>query len=180
MICGHLLAATAPQLLPQQPSRQVEARTRQEIEEKKQQLRHVVGDSYRCAHGRTCLGDCCRAVRTLLSALCRDLISSADTIVDISRSCHRVVEVISSLQCGLADVAAGVGPSRGAPHETASTSYDRLYGEHWLPEAVNEVIQSRSISALLMTLCLLPNSIGQPCEAVGRRTRGHLWLAGRT
>eukprot|EP00887_Chlorella_sp_A99_P006773 scaffold2.g6773.t1 len=83
--------------------REVEARTRHEIEEKKQQLRHVVGDSY------------------------RDLISSADIIIGISNSCHHVVDVVGSLQQGLADVASAIEQRRATPQEQAASSYDRLY-----------------------------------------------------
>ncbi|PSC70573.1 conserved oligomeric Golgi complex subunit 1 [Micractinium conductrix] len=83
--------------------REVETRTHHEIEEKKQQLRHVVGDSY------------------------RDLISSADTIIDIARSCQRLVELTGGLQGGLGALAAGAAAGGGAPPTPAASSYDRLY-----------------------------------------------------
>lgn len=59
---------------------------------------------------------------------CRDLISSADTIINISRSCHHMVDVIGNLQRGLADVASGIEQRRGTAQEQAASSYDRLYG----------------------------------------------------
>ncbi|KAI3432884.1 hypothetical protein D9Q98_010466 [Chlorella vulgaris] len=85
-------------------AREVAAQTRHAIEEKKQQLRRVVGDSY------------------------RDLISSADTIIDISRSCHRLVELTGAVQRGLSDMAGGItARGAGGSAEPAASSYDRLY-----------------------------------------------------
>lgn len=58
-----------------------------------------------------------------------DLISSADTIIDIARSCHRLVDLTSGLQQGLGTLAAGAadaGAAAGAAPGAAS-SYDRLY-----------------------------------------------------
>ncbi|PRW61397.1 Conserved oligomeric Golgi complex subunit 1 [Chlorella sorokiniana] len=88
--------------------REVETKTRHEIEQKKHQLRQVVGDSY------------------------RDLISSADTIIDISRSCHRLVDLAGSLQEGLSGLASSATARQAAEGGTAAaapaaSSYDRLY-----------------------------------------------------
>lgn len=85
---------------------QVLSTTQHEIEGKKHQLRSVVGDSY------------------------RDLISSADTIIDISRSCHRLVGLTTGLQAGLGALAAGAAPTVGCTAPSvgaAASSYDRLY-----------------------------------------------------
>ncbi|KAL4423803.1 hypothetical protein ABPG75_001104 [Micractinium tetrahymenae] len=90
--------------------KEVETKTRHEIEEKKRQLRGVVGDSY------------------------RDLISSADTIIDIASSCRRLVDLTSGLQSGLGALAAGAADAgaaaaaAGGAGPGAVSSYDRLYG----------------------------------------------------
>ncbi len=96
---------------PLRPAPQVETKTRHEIEQKKQQLRQVVGDSYRQAPlprrlrlpplglhlvAITLFGAACPPSIPLPN--CRDLISSADTIIDISRSCHRLVDLSGGLQ----------------------------------------------------------------------------------
>jgi len=65
----------------------------------------------------------------------RDLISSADTIIDISRSCCRLVDLTVGLQSGLSALAAGVdagsdsgaGTQQHAGGQGAASSYDRLY-----------------------------------------------------
>lgn len=94
------------------PAPQVETKTRHEIEQKKQQLRQVVGDSYRQAWVprrrlrlrlrlpplERCLCHPSRLLRRNRTCPRRDLISSADTIIDISRSCHRLVDLAGSLQ----------------------------------------------------------------------------------
>ena len=64
--------------------------------------------------------------------LCRDLITSADTIIDISRSCHRLVDLAASLQAGLGQLAGSVAATAGDWQPAAATaadpsSYDRLY-----------------------------------------------------
>lgn len=99
--------------LPLRPARQVETKTRHEIEQKKQQLRQVVGDSYRrallprrlrlppfgCIWLHTLFGAACPpSCASIPLPNCRDLISSADTIIDISRSCHRLVDLTGGLQ----------------------------------------------------------------------------------
>jgi hypothetical protein len=117
---------------------QIEARTRQDIEDKKQQLRLAVGDSYRLAKNGlfatnqrslllTSLG---KVLLLLIPSSCRDLISSADTIVNIARQSDNVVQSLDSLEERLQklSVAAAAGKPSG-PDEAASTSYDRLYGE---------------------------------------------------
>ena len=58
---------------------------------------------------------------------CSDLISSADTIIDIARSCQRLVELTGGLQGGLGALAAGAAAGGGAPPTPAASSYDRLY-----------------------------------------------------
>lgn len=59
------------------PSSQVETKTRHEIEEKKKQLRSVVGDSYRCA---------CAAYRPQLAA-CSQPPSATKAAAGANESC---------------------------------------------------------------------------------------------
>lgn len=166
-------ASTCPVFLLRAADAQVETKTRHEIEEKKKQLRSVVGDSYRCARcgsgrvgwlaprlARTGLARAsparlpvqlhsCLPPRPRASPCCparpripphsltsrRDLISSADTIIDISRSCQRLVDLTGGLQGGLGALAArsatapGGGGAGAAAGEggSAASSYDRLY-----------------------------------------------------
>ncbi|GAB4815087.1 hypothetical protein N2152v2_002133, partial [Parachlorella kessleri] len=83
---------------------EVETKTRHEIEDKKQQLRQVVGGSY------------------------RDLISSADTIIDIAKSCDHLVGLVGDVQAGLGGLAGGLRERKTSTSEGESnTSYDRLY-----------------------------------------------------
>lgn len=61
---------------------------------------------------------------------CSDLISSADTIIDIARSCRRLVDLTEGLQSGLGELAAGAADAGAAASSTtpgAVSSYDRLY-----------------------------------------------------
>eukprot|EP00240_Pyramimonas_obovata_P004919 CAMPEP_0118935450 /NCGR_PEP_ID=MMETSP1169-20130426/15650_1 /TAXON_ID=36882 /ORGANISM="Pyramimonas obovata, Strain CCMP722" /LENGTH=399 /DNA_ID=CAMNT_0006878493 /DNA_START=206 /DNA_END=1401 /DNA_ORIENTATION=+ len=60
--------------------RQIEARTRSEIDEKKEELRQLVGNSY------------------------RDLIESADKIVDMKNTCCAVVGHVGEMQAGFAEL----------------------------------------------------------------------------
>ncbi|EFN52303.1 hypothetical protein CHLNCDRAFT_139073 [Chlorella variabilis] len=82
--------------------REFELTMQASLAEKKKQLRETVGESY------------------------RDLISSADTIIDISRSCHRLVDLTGALQRGLGELASGIAAGGAAAPPTTS-SYDRLY-----------------------------------------------------
>ena len=86
---------------------QVEAKTRHEVEEKKQALRQVVGGSY------------------------RELIASADTILEIASSCHNVIQLVTEIQLGLQGLSSGqdlpVGGTAAA--SLSAGSFDELYGE---------------------------------------------------
>lgn len=73
------------------------------------------------------------ATLSCFSLVCSDLISSADTIIDIARSCCRLVDLTTGLQSGLGALAAGAadagavaGNASSATRGTVS-SYDRLY-----------------------------------------------------
>eukprot|EP00775_Hariotina_reticulata_P013485 gene13485-13610_t len=70
--------------------RQIEARTRQDIEEKNLQLRQLVGDSY------------------------RDLIAGTDNIIDISTKCHNILSNISVIQESFSTLAVSVTSSSGS------------------------------------------------------------------
>lgn len=60
----------------------------------------------------------------------RDLISSADTILDINRSCHHLVELVGEIQGGLGGLAGSIMERQhSVPDERANTSYDKLFGE---------------------------------------------------
>lgn len=95
---------------------QIEARTRQDIEDKNLQLRQLVGDSYRWVG----VGDLCGtrqqggagnrrggiswplhdALPQRMTALscCRDLINGTDKIIDISTKCHSILDSILAIQ----------------------------------------------------------------------------------
>ena len=91
---------------------QIEARTRSDIEDKKRQLRQLVGGSYRQAMH----SDCCAAQLLVIDRAdlhgcallmqwsgCRDLISSADTILSMVQSCQSVVDHVSTVQASGAE-----------------------------------------------------------------------------
>ncbi len=107
-------SAIAPLL--RAPLSQIEARTRKDIEAKKQQLRQLVGDSYRSV---TCCGVTRRAgsravhkafdlhlqraaqVGTPAVAIAsarRDLIDSADKIVNMAGNCGAILQNIKDIQ----------------------------------------------------------------------------------
>ena len=69
--------ACLPACLVSRACAQIEARTRQDIEEKNLQLRQLVGDSY------------------------RDLIDGTDQIIDISTKCHSILGSVLGIQVGL-------------------------------------------------------------------------------
>ena len=62
--------AAPSKLLPWPPCLQVETKTRHEIEEKKKQLRLVVGDSYRCWERGCCAAATPPAARRRLLPAC--------------------------------------------------------------------------------------------------------------
>lgn len=85
--------------------REVEARTRRDIEEKKEELRQLVGASY------------------------RDLIESADSILDMQRSCEAVVANISAMEEGFATLHKSIAtsvPPRGT--DELRQRREKLYG----------------------------------------------------
>lgn len=70
--------------------RKIEAQTRREIDDKNQQLRQLVGDSY------------------------RDLIEGTDKIIDISTKCHGILSNILTIQEGFGSLAVSVTGAGGA------------------------------------------------------------------
>ncbi|KAK9806237.1 hypothetical protein WJX72_006789 [[Myrmecia] bisecta] len=81
--------------------REVETKTRTEIEGKKQQLRLLVGDAY------------------------RDLISSADKILEMTHCCDRVVENTTQMQGGFANLANSIMASRNSKDHRTDKSKQR-------------------------------------------------------
>eukprot|EP00882_Tetradesmus_deserticola_P015896 GHRQ01016952.1.p1 GENE.GHRQ01016952.1~~GHRQ01016952.1.p1 ORF type:complete len:179 (+),score=60.15 GHRQ01016952.1:608-1144(+) len=71
--------------------RKIEAQTRKEIEDKNQQLRQLVGSSY------------------------RTLIEGTDKIIDISTKCHSILSNILTIQEGFGSLAVSVSGAGGAP-----------------------------------------------------------------
>mmetsp|Transcript_16154 Transcript_16154/g.45001 ORF Transcript_16154/g.45001 Transcript_16154/m.45001 type:complete len:1129 (-) Transcript_16154:189-3575(-) len=78
--------------------RQVEVKTRRDIEEKKHSLRQLVGDSY------------------------RDLIASADTIMEMSAACTSVLQNVERMQEAFDSLSHTVSASKGAAIKPEETS----------------------------------------------------------
>ena len=77
---------------------QVETRTKSDISDKGRQLQQLVGGSYRCEGVDicTCTRMCSESHKAV--CLCRELISSADTIVAMAACCGEVVSQLNHLQ----------------------------------------------------------------------------------
>jgi hypothetical protein len=101
--CHHTPPDARSLNLPLSTTPQYEAQTRHAIEEKHKQLRQVVGDSY------------------------RDLITSADTIIDISKQCQHVISSIDTIHAGLKNLADTAAANRRAHTASQATSHDTLY-----------------------------------------------------
>ena len=78
----------------------------------------------------TCVNNITISLCSLLAASHRDLISSADTIIDIAKSCDHLVSLVGDIQAGIGGLAGGLRERKTSTSEgEANTSYDRLYGE---------------------------------------------------
>ena len=82
--------------------REVELKTKAEIEGKKQQLKLLVGNSYRCKQQLEISSASLTLVvlKSMHAHACRDLISGADQILEMAHCCDRVLANISSIQVG--------------------------------------------------------------------------------
>jgi len=86
--------------------REVESKAKAEIEDKKEALRHLVGDSY------------------------RDLISSADTILAMANTCSAVVQNVAGLQGDLHSLATQLSADHNGKPSTViggATKHDQLH-----------------------------------------------------
>ncbi|CAL8464776.1 g4311 [Coccomyxa elongata] len=81
--------------------REVETKSKVDIEDKKKQLRQLVGNSY------------------------RDFISSADTILDMATCCNGVVVTLKQIQGGLADFKAAVSQDKQGAKQHSGSSEER-------------------------------------------------------
>ncbi len=82
---------------------------------------------------------CCEAAAKVPLHERRDLISSADTILDISHQCHRVISLVGEIEGNLGNISASIVKHRSkADVQTPASSYDRLFGE-WRSMASQQV-----------------------------------------